>query len=363
MKAAILNAISQRFEVVDLDIAAPRGREVQIQVKASGLCHSDLHLSQNDFGIPLPAVFGHELAGVVKAVGPDVREFEVGDHVVGSLIQFCGHCASCFRGRLFQCLHPEETLRPEQDEPRLNRSGAPVTQAFGIAAFAEEALMHENQLVKVPKALPFAQACILGCGTVTGAGAAINTANIRPGDTAVIIGVGGIGLNIISGARLAGAQRIIAIDMQPKKEVIARNFGATDFIDAHCDDTVAAVHSLLGGGADYVFEAIGLKSTSEQALKMTRLGGTVFMIGVHKPDTPIAVDVMTDLIFNQVTVKGVYMGSTNIKHDIPMYAEMYLQGRLNLDDLVSQEINITQINEAYEDLKKGEIVRSVITSF
>jgi S-(hydroxymethyl)glutathione dehydrogenase / alcohol dehydrogenase len=363
VKAAILNAVSQRFEIEDIDIDEPRGREVLIQVKASGLCHSDLHLSQNDFGIPLPAVFGHELSGVVKGIGPDVREFEVGDHVVGSLIQFCGHCAACYRGHAFQCLRPDETLRPPHEEQRLTRSGAPVTQAFGMAAFAEEALMHENQLVKVPKGIPFPQASILGCGTVTGAGAAINTANIRPGDTVVVIGVGGVGLNVISGARLAGASRIIAIDMQLKKQAIAEKFGATDFIDAKVGDSVAAVQTLLDGGADYVFEAIGLKSTSEQAIKMTRLGGTVFMIGVHKPGNPIAVDVMTDLIFNQVTVKGVFMGSSNIKRDIPMYAEMYLQGRFNLDDLVSQEISVNQINEAYENLKKGEIVRSVITSF
>lgn len=363
MKAAVLNANDGTFRVEDVQIAEPEGREVLVEVKASGLCHSDLHLAEHDYGIPLPAVFGHELAGIVRKIGPDVRECQVGDHVVGSLVQYCGHCEACLGGRTYQCLHPEETLRDPTDGQRLTRNGVPVTQAFGTAAFAEYALVHENQLAKVPAELPFPQASILGCGCVTGAGAAINTAGVKPGDTVVVIGVGGVGLNVISGARLAGAQRIIAIDMQPAKEGLARRFGATDFIDAGDGDAVARVRALAEGGVDHAFEAIGLKSTSEQAVKMVRKGGGVYLIGMHKPDSPINVDVTNDLLMNQVTVRGVYMGSTNIKRDIPMYADLYLQGRFNLDDLISREINIAEINDAYLDLKKGVIARSVITSF
>lgn len=363
MKAAVLNKISETFEIEDIQIDKPKGREVLVEIKASGLCHSDLHMAENDFGVPLPAVFGHELAGIVKEIGPDVREFKVGDHVVGSLVQYCGHCEACLGGRTYQCLHPEETMRGPDDGQRLTRDGKPVTPVFGTSAFAEYSLVHENQLAKVPDELPFPQASILGCGCVTGAGAAINTADVKPGDTVAVIGVGGVGLNVISGARLAGAARIIAVDMQPAKEELARKFGATDFVNAGEGDAVEAVRALTDGGVDHAFEVIGLKSTSEQSLKMARKGGGAYLIGIHKPDSPIAVDVLMDLIINQVTVKGVYMGSTNIKHDIPMYANLYLQGRFNLDDLISKEINISEINGAYQELKKGAIARSVITSF
>jgi S-(hydroxymethyl)glutathione dehydrogenase/alcohol dehydrogenase len=363
MKAAILNKISGLFDIEDIKIDAPKGREILIEVKASGLCHSDLHFAENDFGVPLPALLGHELAGIVKQLGPDAHEFAVGDHVVASLIQFCGHCNRCLGGRTYQCDNPDETLRTTAEGQRLSIGDQPITQVFGTGAFAEFALVHENQLVKVPNELPFPQACLLGCGVITGAGGAINTANVKPGDTVAVIGVGGVGLNVISGAKLAGAARIIAIDMQPKKAEIAKKFGATDFINPADGDPVEAVRVLTNGGVDHAFEVIGLQSTSEQAIKMARKGGGTFLIGVHKPGSSINVDVLIDLLTNQVNLKAVYMGSTNIKHDIPMYANLYLQGRLNLDDLISKEINISEINSAYKELKQGAIARSVITSF
>ncbi|CAM3592865.1 Alcohol dehydrogenase class-3 [Pseudomonas reidholzensis] len=363
MKAAVLNQDNGKFEIEEVDIDIPKRREVLVAVKASGLCHSDLHMSAGGYGVALPAVFGHELAGVVEAIGPDVREFQVGDHVVASLVQYCGHCKACLDGRTYQCARPEETHRAEAEGPRLSRNGQPLTAVFGTSAFAEYSLVHENQLAKVPKELPFAQACVLGCGCVTGAGAAINTANVKPGDTVAIIGVGGVGLNVISGARLAGAVRIIAIDTQPAKASLARRFGATDFIDASQADAVERVHALTVTGVDHAFEVIGLRSTSQQAIKMARLGGGAYLIGLHKAGATIEVDVLDDLIVRQVIVRGVYMGSSNIKHDIPMYAQLYLDGRFNLDDLISKEIHISQINEAYEELQTGAIARSVITSF
>lgn len=236
MKAAVLNSNNGKFDIEEIQIDKPQAREVLVEVKASGLCHSDLHFAENDYGVPLPAVLGHELAGIVKEIGPDVSEFKVGDHVVASLVQFCGHCLACLSGRTYQCRHPEETLRRPDERPRLSRDGKPVTQVFGTAAFAEYALVHEHQLVKIPEAMPFPQAAILGCGTVTGAGAAINTAAVKPGDSVVVIGVGGVGLNVISGAKLAGAEHIIAVDTQPQKESIARKFGATDFVNPAAGD-------------------------------------------------------------------------------------------------------------------------------
>jgi S-(hydroxymethyl)glutathione dehydrogenase/alcohol dehydrogenase len=363
MKAAVLNELNGIFEIEEVQIGKPIGREVLVEVKASGLCHSDLHMSEHDFGVPLPAVFGHELAGIVKEIGPDVREFAVGDHVVGSLIQYCGHCEACLDGRTYQCANPNETLRKAEDGQRLTRDGKPVTAVFGTSGFAELSLVHENQLAKVPDEIPFPQASILGCGCVTGAGAAINTANVRPGDTVAVIGVGGVGLNVVSGARLAGASRIIAIDMNAGKEKLARQFGATDFIDASKGDALEILRNLTDGGVNHAFEVIGLKATSQQAIKMARLGGGAYLIGLHKVGSSIEVDVLSDLIVRQVSVRGVYMGSSNIKHDIPMYARLYLQGRFNLDDLISKEIKLSEINDAYRELKTGAIARSVITCF
>jgi len=362
MKAAVLNAFDGKFDIENIDLARPQGREVLVRVKASGLCHSDLHMAENNFGVPLPAAFGHELAGIVEEIGPEVRDFSVGDHVVGSLVQFCGHCPACLDGRTYQCQKPQDTLRASGDEPRLSRAGAPVTQMFGMGAFAEYALIHENQLVGVPRQLPFPQAALLGCGCITGAGAAINSADVKPGESIAVIGVGGVGLNILSGARLVGAERIIAIDTQAAKADLADKFGATDFIDASTGDVVALLNAIVPGGVDHVFEVVGLKSTSEQAVKLARKGGSAYFIGLHKPGGSIEIDMML-LIAKQLTLKGIYMGSTNIKRDIPMYAQLYLQGRFNLDDLISREIDLTDINDAYADLKQGAVARCVITSF
>ena len=363
MKAAVLNTPNGIFSIENIEIDGPKGREVLVEVKASGLCHTDLHIAENNFGFPLPAVLGHELAGIVKAIGPEVREFVVGDHVVGSLVQYCGHCEACLDRRTFQCAHPEETMRGAGEAQRLTRNGEPVLPMFGTAAFAEFTLVHENQLAKVPKELPFPQASVLGCGCVTGAGAAINTASIRPGDTVAVIGVGGVGLNVISGARLAGATRIIAIDTQPAKEELARRFGATDFVLAGDGDHVEVVRTMTDGGVLHAFEVVGARSTIEQSIKMLRKGGCTYVIGMPKPGNTVNIDPLGDLLLNQVTIKGVYMGSSNIKHDIPMYANLYLQGRFNLDDLISKQIGIDGINEAYQELKKGGIARSVITRF
>src|SRR4029077_5491683 len=198
-----------------VDIAAPIGREVLVNVQASGLCHTDLLFATHDI-VPTPSVLGHEVAGIVAAVGPDVAQLRVGDHVVGSLAQSCGACARCLAGRCFQCQSPDSTLRRPSEAPRLSRNGDRLFQGFGLGAFAERALIHENQLAVVPKEMPFAQAALLGCGVVTGAGAVLNTANVKPGESVVIFGAGGVGLNTASGARLAGASRIVVIDIQPR---------------------------------------------------------------------------------------------------------------------------------------------------
>jgi len=360
MKAAVLNQRDGRFDVEDIDISAPISREVSVDVRAAGLCHSDLHFARNDFGTPIPAVFGHEVAGVVSALGPDVSEFEVGDHVVGCILQWCGRCVPCRAGRTYQCRDRSVTLRDPAQGHRLTRRGEPIHAMFGTAGFAEATLIHENQLAKVPKDLPFPQAAILGCGTVTGVGAAINTAAVRPGDAIAVIGVGGVGLNVLSGARLAGATQLIAVDLHPAKLELAKRFGATDVIDASKTDPVEIVRALSGGGVHHAFEVVGTQRTALQALEMLADGGGAYLIGVQAPGSSITVDIMAGLISTQRKLQGVYFGNTNLKTDIPLYADLYLQGRLNLDDLISREIDLTEINEAYGDLEDGEIARAVI---
>ncbi len=361
MKALVVNALGRGFDLEDVEIAAPLGREVLIEVHASGLCHTDLLFATHDI-VPMPAVLGHEVAGIVAAVGPDVAQVHIGDHVVGSLAQSCGSCARCQSGHSFQCQHPEATLRRPTDSPRLSRAGVALFQGLGLGGFAERALIHENQLAVLPKEMPFAQAALLGCGAVTGAGAVLNTANVQAGETVVIFGAGGVGLNAVSGARIAGASRIVVIDIQPNRLDAARRFGATDVIDSSKTNPVEAVQDLLPGGADHVFDFVGLKAVAEQGLAMLGVGGGLFLVGVAKPEVNLDLNIF-DAIGGQKRVQGVNFGSTNFKHDIPMYAELYLQGRMNLDDLVSKRIALRDVNDGYAALKDGSLNRVVVTSF
>lgn len=361
MKALVLNALGRGFDVEDVDIATPTGREVLVEVRASGLCHTDLLFATHDF-VPTPAVLGHEVAGIVAEVGPDITQLRAGDHVVGSLAQSCGACARCLSGRSFQCRHPEATLRRPADAPRLSRNGVGLFQGFGLGGFAERALIHENQLALVPRELPFPQAALLGCGVVTGAGAVLNTANVSAGETVVIFGAGGVGLNAVSGARIAGASRIVAVDIHPRRLDEARRFGATDVIDSTKTKPVEAVRDLLPEGADHVFDFVGLKSVAEQGLAMLGVGGGLYLVGVARPDVEIAMNIVS-AIGGQKRVQGVSFGSTNFKRDIPTYAALCLQGRMNLDDLVSRRISLREVNDGYASLKDGSLNRVVVTSF
>ncbi len=336
MKGLVVNALGRGFDLEDIDIAVPMGREVLIDVQASALCHTDLLFATHDI-VPMPAVLGHEVSGIVAEVGADVTQFRAGDHVVGSLAQSCGWCARCQTGHSFRCQHPEETLRRPTEAPRLSRHGVGLFQGLGLGGFAERALVHENQLALLPKDMPFAQAALLGCGVVTGAGAVLNTADVRSGDSVVIFGAGGVGLNAISGARIAGAARIVVIDIQPNRLEAALRFGATDVIDSTKADPVEALRALLPRGADHVFDFVGMKAAAEQGIAMLGVGGGLYLVGVSKPEVSLDLNIF-DAIGGQKRVQGVNFGSTNFKRDIPMYAELYLQGRLNLDDLVSKRL-------------------------
>jgi S-(hydroxymethyl)glutathione dehydrogenase/alcohol dehydrogenase len=244
----------------------------------------------------------------------------------------------------------------------LSRNGIGLFQGFGLGGFAEQALIHENQLAVVPKEIPFAQAALLGCGVVTGAGSVLNTANVSAGDSVVIFGAGGVGLNAVSGARIAGASRIVVIDIQQKRLDAAQRFGATDVIDSTKSKPVEAVRDLLPGGADHVFDFVGVKLVAEEGLEMLGMGGGLYLVGVAKPEVDISLNIF-GAIGGQKRVLGVNFGSTNAKRDIPMYAQLYLQGRMNLDDLVSRRISLREVNDGYAALKDGSLNRVVVTSF
>ncbi|MGX9787803.1 zinc-binding dehydrogenase [Mycobacterium sp. MMS18-G62] len=361
MKAMIVRELGARFVLEDVDVASPVGREVLVEVKASGLCHTDLTFSKAHFGPSPPFLLGHEVAGIVAAVGPGVTELSVGDHVVGCLVQTCGKCESCVTGRTFLCLHPEETLRASGEAPRLTIGGESVDQGFGLGGFAQKALVHENQLVKVNDKIPFPQAALLGCCVVTGAGSVLNSANTQAGDSVVIIGAGGVGLSAVNGAQIAGATTIIVVDIFDETLEKARRFGATHTINSTSVDAVAEVTAITGRGADAVFDFVGLPAVTRSALKMVRPGGGLYLIGALDPTATITLSGLS-LIFSQKRVHGVYMGSTTPKRDIPLYADLYLQGRFNLDDLISRTIPLDAVNEGYELIHEPDVTRVVITS-
>lgn len=362
MRAALVKQLGQGFVTEDVDIAEPTGREVLVDVGASGLCHTDLTWSRYDIAYPPPSVLGHEIAGTVSAVGPGVTDVAVGDHVVGCLLQSCGACRRCLSGRPYQCLRPEVTLRPTSEAPRLSQHGRPVAQGFGLGGFAAQSLVHESQLVTVPPELPFPQAALLGCAVVTGAGAVLNAADVQPGDAIVVIGVGGVGLNAVSGGIIAGATTIVAVDVADAKLDKARTFGATHTVNSTAVDPVEAVKDITEGGADAVFDFVGIPSVTAQALDMVALGGGLFLVGSIDPSSVLAVGGI-GLIGAQKRIQGTIMGSAIPKRDIPRYAALYAQGRLDLDDLVSQEIGIDEVDAGFDALRDSATTRVVITAF
>lgn len=364
MKAAVLDEVGAKYEIREIQIDSPIGREILVDVKASGLCHSDEHIRENDFGFPMPTVLGHELAGVVREIGPDVTEFSVGDHVTGCLVAFCGHCDQCVMGAPFRCENQETVgVRQADEAPRMSTmDGTPITQFQGLGGFAEQSLVHENQLVQVNKEIPFDRACLLGCGVITGAGTAINTASVRVGDYVAVFGCGGVGLNGIQGAAIAGARKVIGIDLQPGKLELAKKFGATDVINPAEEDLNERILEITNGyGVHHAFEMIGLLPTMKQAFSILGKDGTAYVIGMQKPGTTLDIELFNDVLMNRKAVKGVYMGSSNPRIDIPLYADLYVQGRLNLDDLVSKRIKLEDINETYAELGGGQVARAVIT--
>jgi S-(hydroxymethyl)glutathione dehydrogenase/alcohol dehydrogenase len=357
MRAAVLERLPSMLEIAEVDIAKPIHHEVLVRTVASGLCHSDLHFMEAKYTCDCPTIPGHEAAGIVEAVGPDVTHVQPGDHVIGCLSIFCGRCEFCLSGRPVLCTR-EGLERSADQPPRLSRNGEKIHQYLRLSAFAESMLVHENALVKIRKDMPLDRAALIGCAVTTGLGAVFNTAKVHPGSTVAVIGCGGVGLNAVQGAYIAGAGRIIAIDLAPWKLDLARQFGATDVVNAAEGDPVEQVMELTGGGVEFAFEAIGLKSAAEQAFAMLRRGGTATIIGMIPEGQKI--ELPGSDFLDEKKVQGSNMGSNRFRIDMPRYVDLYLAGRLKLDELVSARIGLDEVNEGFERMRRGEVARSVI---
>jgi S-(hydroxymethyl)glutathione dehydrogenase/alcohol dehydrogenase len=357
MKAAVFHEAHQPLTIEDVEIEKPKRREVLLRTAFAGLCHSDLHFMEGLYPYPTPAVLGHEGSAVVEAVGEDVTYVKPGDHVITCLSVFCGECAQCTTGHTNLCENTEVKLLPGAAR-RLKWKGQVLHQAFNLSVFAEQMVVHEHAIVKINPEIPLDRAALVGCGVMTGVGAVFNAAKVEPGSTVAVIGCGGIGLSAVNGAALAGAAQIIAIDTNQSKLELAKLMGATDAINASNVDPVAAVKELTGGGVPYSFEAIGLKTTAEQSFAMLRPGGVATIIGMIPFGTKIELH-GADFLRDK-KIQGTSMGGNRFRVDMPRLLELWRQGRLKLDHLISGQVKLEEINEGFAMLKSGAPVRNLI---
>ncbi len=357
MKAAVLRGIQQPLTIEDVQLSSPGPHEVLVRTVAAGVCHSDIHFYQGSYLYPLPAVLGHESAGIVEEVGSQVQYVKPGDSVITCLSVFCGHCNYCLSGRPALC-DKSETRRLPEEKPRITQDGETVHQFLDLSSYAEAMLVHEHALVKVREEMPLDRAALIGCGVTTGLGAVVNTAKIEAGSTVAVIGCGGVGLSAVQGARIAGAGRVIAVDTVASKLEIAQKLGATDVVNASDGDPVAQVKELTSGGVEYSFEAIGLKVSTEQAFDMLANGGTATIIGMIPLGTKVELNGV-DFLFEK-KIQGSNMGSNRFRIDMPRYVDFYLNGKLNLDDMVSARLKLENVNEAFQAVIDGEVARQVI---
>lgn len=357
MKAALLTAVRKPIEVVDIDVDLPRDAEVLVRTVAAGVCHSDLHILEGTQAFPVPAVLGHEAAGIVEATGPDVTDFKSGDEVVVCSSVFCGRCYQCLSGRPYICQNVP--VRSLKHPPSLSVDGQKVEQFAYMGAHAELMLVHQNALVRIDQDIGLDKAALFGCAVTTGLGAVFNSAKVPVGSTVAVFGIGGIGTSVIQGARIAGASRIIAVDIEATKLDLALELGATDTIDSSSNDPVESVRQLTEGGVEYAFEAVGSKETAEQAYAATADCGICTVIGVL-PDG-VRMEIGWEGLFAEKTLQGTHMGSNRFRIDVPRYIDLYLDGRLKLGEMITRLGPLTEINEFYDALRNRVGVRSMIT--
>ncbi|MCL8382899.1 MULTISPECIES: zinc-dependent alcohol dehydrogenase family protein [Xanthobacter] len=349
-----------RIEEVELD---PPGRdEVLVKIAAAGLCHSDLSVINGSRPRPMPMAIGHEAAGVVVEVGKGVDDLKPGDHVVMVFMPSCGHCQPCSQGRPALC-EPGAAANGKGElltgATRLHEGEEVIHHHLGCSAFAEYAVVSRRSLVQIDKDIPLSIGALFGCAVLTGVGAVVNTARVQAGETVAVIGLGGVGLAAVLGALAAGAARVVAVDLSPDKLALAKDLGATGVVDARAPDAIEQVKALTGGGADFAFEFAGSARALENAYRMTRRGGTTVTAGLPPPDATLPVNIVS-LVAEERTVKGSYIGTCVPVRDVPRYIELYKAGRLPVDRLMSGRIALDQINEGFDRLHDGSVVRLVV---
>lgn len=370
IKAAVLNEIgragpyaeSRPLTVETLDLEGPGPGEVLVEIKAAGLCHSDLSVISGDRPRPVPMALGHEAAGVVAEVGEGVDDLQPGDHVVMVFVPSCGHCLPCSEGRPALCEPAAKANNAGHllsGARRLSLDGAPVHHHLGVSAFAEAAVVARRSLVKVDPSLPLEQAALFGCAVMTGLGAVVNTAKVSAGCSVAVIGLGGVGLNSLLGALLVGAERVVAIDILPSKLDMAKQLGATDVFDARDADVAEQVREATQGGVDFAFEMAGSVPALELAYKVTRRGGTTVTAGLANPGKAMSLFPVT-LVAEERTLKGSYIGSCVPLRDIPRYVGLFQRGKLPVDRLLSERVALDDINAAFDRLASGETGRQVL---
>ncbi len=357
IQAAVCRAFGEPLALETLLLDAPQRDEVEVDVRAVAICHSDIHFAQGAWGGRLPALYGHEAAGVVRRVGEGVESVAPGDRVVVTLMRSCGACFFCARGDRAYC---DATFRLNREGPLHTLAGERVVQAMNTGAFAERVLVHVSQLAPIPASVPFAVGALLGCGVITGYGAVVNTARVEPGASVVVIGVGGVGLNAVQGARIAGANPVIAVDLSDSKLAASHAFGATHALRADAPDLPEQVRALTSGrGADYAFVTVGATSAIEQSMSLIRRAGTSVMVGIPASGATITLDPVTISSEGQRLI-GTKMGATRLPFDIPALVGLYGTGALRLDELVTGRFALADINEAIGQVVRGETLRNVV---
>jgi S-(hydroxymethyl)glutathione dehydrogenase / alcohol dehydrogenase len=361
MKAAVLYKPNLRLDVVDVEQQGPQAGEARVKVKAAGVCHSDWHIMNGDWPLPLPMVLGHEAAGVVEELGPGVTNLKPGDHVIFSFRPHCGHCYYCSSGRSILCDGYSSVRWAMLDGTcRLRRDGQDIFQMARIGTFAERVVCPAEMLVPIRKDMPWPQAAVMGCCVPTGVGAVTRAAKVEAGSSVLVIGCGGVGLNVVQGAKLAGAGLIIACDLLDRKLEFAKEFGATHTINAKHEPVVDRVRTLTGGrGADYAFDAIGGEATTLQIVDAIRNGGTAVIVGMAAMNVraPIAPYLMA---LQEKTLKGTLYGSVRPTVDFAQLVDLYLDGRLKLDPLISRTYPLERINDGFAAMVGGEVARGVV---
>jgi S-(hydroxymethyl)glutathione dehydrogenase / alcohol dehydrogenase len=359
VKAMVLREYGAELALEDVHLDVPAPDEVLVRVMASGVCHSDRTAQLGGTKPALPVVLGHEVSGLVEAVGSRVTYVQPGDPVVACLNSFCGACEWCLRGQVQHCLDKRRTRAPGQS-PRMRRGDETIDAYVGLGGFAEQILVHERTVAKLPPEMPFAPAALIGCAVATGMGAVRNTAQVGLGQTVVVIGCGGVGLNVIQAASLSGAGMIIAVDRSDSKLELAQKFGATHGVDAGAGDPVEAVRELSGGGVDHVFEVVGRPATAEQGFEMLRTRGTLTIVGVPHLEDRLSLP-LTQFIGEEKRIQGSKLGASRFRLDAGLYAQLYLDKRLLLDELIFETVPLTSVNKALQDLDHGRHARTVLS--